>query len=82
VTGINDDGIQKKLLAEPTLTYRRALEIAQGCALGRSREKLEFGFVVQHMPSVLGVVGKGSPSCPGKKERKREKFERNEGTPT
>jgi len=35
------------------------------------------------MPSVLGVVGKGSPSCQGKKqERKREKLERNEGTPT
>jgi len=28
------------------------------------------GFVVQHMPSVLGVVGKGSPSCPGKKKKK------------
>ena len=31
VTGIMDDGIQKKLLAEPKLTYKRALEIAQGC---------------------------------------------------
>jgi len=31
VTGISDDGIQKKLLAEPKLTYKRALEIAQGC---------------------------------------------------
>ena len=31
VTGIKDDGIQKKLLAEPKLTYKRALEIAQGC---------------------------------------------------
>ena len=31
VIGINDDGIQKKLLAEPTLTYKQGLEIAQGC---------------------------------------------------
>jgi len=31
VTEIMDDGIQKKLLAEPKLTYKRALEIAQGC---------------------------------------------------
>ena len=30
VSGINDDGIQKKLLSEPALTYTRALEIAQG----------------------------------------------------
>ena len=30
VSGINDDNIHKKLLSEPTLTYTRALEIAQG----------------------------------------------------
>ena len=29
--GIKDDGIQKKLLAEPKRTYKRALEMAQGC---------------------------------------------------
>jgi len=31
VTGIMDDRIQKKLLTEPKLTYKLALEIAQGC---------------------------------------------------
>ena len=30
VSGINDDNIQKKLLSESALTYKRALEIAQG----------------------------------------------------
>ena len=30
VSGINDDNIQKKLLSESTLTYARAIEIAQG----------------------------------------------------
>lgn len=30
VCGINDDSIQKRLLAEPNLTYKRAVELARG----------------------------------------------------
>lgn len=29
VCGINDDGIQRRLLGEVTLTFKRALEVAQ-----------------------------------------------------
>ena len=29
--GINDDGIQKKLLTEPTLTFKCMLDITQSC---------------------------------------------------
>jgi len=31
VTGINNDGIQKKLQAESKLMYKQTLEIVQGC---------------------------------------------------
>ena len=30
VCGINDDAIQRRLLAEPVLTFKKSLEIAQG----------------------------------------------------
>ena len=47
VCGINDDAIQKRLLSEPKLTYKRAVELAQSLETADKNVKL------------LGKQGKG-----------------------
>ena len=53
VCGINDDAIQKRMLAEPTLSYKKAVELAlsmETAAQSMKELRLKTGADVNHFP--------------------------------
>jgi len=54
VCGINDDAIQKKLLAEEKLTYKRAVELAQGTeAANKHHSEMKTPFKSEPVQTVI-----------------------------
>ena len=55
VCGINDDSIQKRLLAEPNLTYKRAVELARGLETADRNVKLLKSGATSHIKREISL---------------------------
>ena len=66
VCGINDDAIQKKLLAEEKLTYKRAVELAQGTeAANKHHSEMKTPFNSEPVQTVTPkAAGHTEPTAP------------------